>query len=83
MQYFAWLLGTPGEGERIIYAEGLADESAALDLLATHRVDTGIGHDFFDDSMRRKAQTCLPKAHATLYNSWAIHHGNTLSNLEC
>jgi len=54
VQYFAWLLRTSGENERIIYAEGLADEPRALDLLATHRVDTGIGRDFFDDSMRMK-----------------------------
>jgi hypothetical protein len=54
VQYFAWLLRTSGENERIIYAEGLADEPRALDLLATHRVDTGIGRDFFDDSKRMK-----------------------------
>ena len=54
VQYFAWLLGTPGENERIIYAEGLADEPRALDLLATHRVDTGIGRDFFDNPIRMK-----------------------------
>jgi hypothetical protein len=54
VQYFAWLLGASGESERIIYAEGLGEEPRALDLLATHRVDTGIGRDFFDDSKRMK-----------------------------
>jgi hypothetical protein len=52
VQYFARLLGEPGEGQRIIYAEALFDEARALDLLATHRVDTGIGEAFFQDAGR-------------------------------
>jgi hypothetical protein len=52
VQYFARLLNQPGEGNRIIYAEGLAEEPRALDLLATHRVDTQVGIDFFDDPLR-------------------------------
>jgi hypothetical protein len=52
VQYFARLLGESGEGRRIIYAESLFDEADALDLLATHLVDTQVGVDFFDDPKR-------------------------------
>jgi hypothetical protein len=52
VQYFARLLGEPGEGRRIIYAESIHDESKALDLMATRAVDTGIGVDFFNDPLR-------------------------------
>jgi hypothetical protein len=52
VQYFARLLGEPGEGSRIIYGEGLGEEPRALDLLATHRVDTQVGIDFFNDPLR-------------------------------
>jgi hypothetical protein len=52
VQYFARLLGLPGEDERLIYAESINDEPRALDLLATHRVDTGIAVDFFNDPNR-------------------------------
>jgi hypothetical protein len=52
VQYFARLLGEPGEGRRIIYAEALFEESQALDLLATRTVDTQIGIDFFNDPLR-------------------------------
>jgi hypothetical protein len=52
VQYFARLLGEPGEGPRIIFAESVRDEAKALDLMATHAVDTGIGADFFNDPAR-------------------------------
>jgi hypothetical protein len=52
VQYFARLLGEPGEGRRILYAEGLGDEQRALDLLGTHLIDTRIGSAFFDDPKR-------------------------------
>ena len=52
VQYFARLFGQSGEGKRLIYAEGLAEEPRALDLLATYRVDTQIGIDFFNDPLR-------------------------------
>ena len=52
VQYFSRLLGQHGEGERIIYAEGLGDEPRALDLLATQRVDAQVGVDFFNDPSR-------------------------------
>jgi hypothetical protein len=52
VQYFARLLGEPGEGARIIYAEALYEEPRALDLLGTHLIDTDIGAAFFDDKLR-------------------------------
>jgi hypothetical protein len=51
-QYFTRLLGEPGEGERIIFAESLWQPRDALDLLATHRVDLGAGAAFFGEPMR-------------------------------
>jgi hypothetical protein len=52
VQYFARLLGEPGEGRRVVYAEALFDEAKALDLLGTRLVDTGVGTAFFDDPQR-------------------------------
>jgi hypothetical protein len=52
VQYFARLLGEPGEGPRITFAESIRDEPRALDLMATRAVDTGIGVDFFNDPTR-------------------------------
>lgn len=52
VQYFSRLLGEPGEGPRIIFAESVRDEEKALDLMATHAVDTAIGEDFFNDPTR-------------------------------
>jgi hypothetical protein len=52
VQYFARLLGEPGEGSRITFAESIHDESLALDLMATRALDTGIGVDFFNDPLR-------------------------------
>lgn len=52
VQYFARLLGEPGEGPRIVYAESIRDEEHALDLLATSTADTVIGVDFFNDPSR-------------------------------
>src|SRR4029077_18802079 len=48
-QYFARLLGEKGEGERILYAEELFDESRAVYLLGSYQLDTVIGDDFFGD----------------------------------
>src|SRR5262249_25012604 len=39
IQYFAKLLGVPGECERLVYAEGLFDEPKALALLGTRVID--------------------------------------------
>jgi hypothetical protein len=52
VQYFAWLLGEPGEGKRIMYAEGIFDETKALNLLGTHQVDTDIAASFFAEERR-------------------------------
>jgi hypothetical protein len=52
VQYFARLLGEPGEGRRITFAESIRDEAKALDLMATRIQDTGIGVDFFNDPLR-------------------------------
>lgn len=52
VQYFARLLGEPGEGKRITYAESIRDEAQALDLMGTRAVNSGIGVDFFNDPLR-------------------------------
>ena len=52
VQYFAWLLGEPGEGKRIVYSEGIFDEAKALNLLGTHRLDADVGATFFNDDRR-------------------------------
>jgi hypothetical protein len=52
MQYFQRLLHQSGEGDRVIFAEGLWDESKALDLLATHLTDTAASRAFFGDPAR-------------------------------
>lgn len=66
VQYFAWLLKVPGEGERIIYAEGIPDEEGALKLLGTHLVDTQVGIDFFDDATRMRRDLLGDAARETL-----------------
>ena len=65
VQYFARLLGQPGEGKRLIYAEGLGDEPRSLDLLATHLVDTQVAIDFFNDP-NRMARDLLSEAGAAI-----------------
>jgi len=51
-QYFSRLLGEPGEGLRIIYAEAIFDEARALSLLGTNLLDREVGVAFFDDEKR-------------------------------
>jgi hypothetical protein len=51
-QYFAHLLGVPGEGPRLVYAESLFEEAKALRLLNTTAVDEKLAQTFFDDSSR-------------------------------
>ena len=51
-QYFAKLLGEPGESDRIVYAESLFDEQKAVERLGTHLFDMQIGEDFFSDRWR-------------------------------
>lgn len=52
LQFFCRLLGEPGEGGRIIYAESLWQVPDALSLLATHAVDRGASAAFFGDPGR-------------------------------
>jgi hypothetical protein len=52
LQYFSRLLAEPREGGRIVYAEGLWQPRDALDLLATHQLDSAAGAAFFGDPMR-------------------------------
>lgn len=66
VQYFAWLFNTQGEGERIIYAEGIPDEEGAIKLLGTHLIDTQVGIDFFDDPIRMKRDLLGDAAKETL-----------------
>lgn len=40
------------KGRRLVYAENIALEKDALDLLATHIIDEDIGSAFFNDKMR-------------------------------
>lgn len=51
-QYFARLLGVPGEGPRLVYAEGLYEEAKAMKLLNTTAVDGKAAEWFFDDPTR-------------------------------
>lgn len=52
IQFFAAALGLDGEGPRLVYAEHLFGEEAALGLVGTHRLDREIGRVFFDDPSR-------------------------------
>lgn len=51
-QYFVRRLGEPGEGRRVVYAEGIFDEARALDVLGTHLIDGRAGAVFFGDDLR-------------------------------
>jgi hypothetical protein len=52
VQYFAKLMGLPGESRRLVYAEELSGEQQALNLLATHRIDSELSEAFFGDPER-------------------------------
>jgi hypothetical protein len=52
VQYFAKLMGLPGESRRLVYAEVLSGEQQALNLLATHRLDSELAVAFFGDPER-------------------------------
>ncbi len=52
VQFFAKVLGQPGEGKRILYPESITDESKALRSLATYEIDGGAAAAFFDDPTR-------------------------------
>jgi hypothetical protein len=65
-QYFSRLLRQPREGDRIIYAEGRWELAEALDLLATHGVDQGLGAAFFGDPARMHRDVLADAAKAWL-----------------
>ncbi|MBL8792757.1 MAG: hypothetical protein JNM56_02505 [Planctomycetia bacterium] len=52
VQYFARLLGEPGEGFRIVYTESVYDEERSLRSLATSELDRGVAIAFFDEPTR-------------------------------
>jgi hypothetical protein len=52
VQYFAKLMGLAGESRRLVYAEVLGGEQQALNLLATHRLDSELAVAFFGDPER-------------------------------
>jgi hypothetical protein len=66
VQYFARLLGEPGEGERIVYAEMLFDETKALALLGTKLLDARVGQDVWEDPSRLHQDLLGPEARAYL-----------------
>ena len=69
VQYFQRLLDEPGEGHRIICAEGLWEEPRALDLLATHLIDGNAGAAFFGDFMRMHRDLLADAAKAYIQNT--------------
>jgi len=54
-QYFAKLLGEPGESRRLVYAEELGGEAQGLNLLATHQLDGELSEAFFGDPHRMES----------------------------
>lgn len=52
VQYFARLLGEPGESFRIVYTESVYDEEKSLRVLATSELDKGVAIAFFDEPTR-------------------------------
>lgn len=54
VQYFAKLLGVPGECERLVYHESVYDEAKSMTLLGAHQLDTDAGTAFFNDPTRLK-----------------------------
>lgn len=49
VQYFCRLLGEPGEGLRVVYAESLYDEPKAVALLGTKLLDVNVGTDIWGE----------------------------------
>ena len=66
VQYFARLLGERGEGQRIIYTEGIFEVPRALQSLGTRLLDTRIGADFFGDEQRMHRDLLADAAEAYL-----------------
>lgn len=51
-QYFLALFKESSEGGRVVFMEGLDDEQKALELLATHQLDSAIAVSYFSDKDR-------------------------------
>lgn len=62
VQLVAAMLGVSGEGERIVYAEAIYEESRALSLLGTHIIDGAAGEAFFGDRARLSQDLLAPAA---------------------
>ena len=62
VQYFARLLGEPGESNRIIYAESIYEETRAFNLLGTHLLDSAAAQVFFGDPHRLDSDLLGPAA---------------------
>jgi hypothetical protein len=69
VQYFQRLLDDPIEGHRIVCAEGLWEESRALELLATHLIDGAAGVAFFGEYMRMHRDLLADAARAYIRNT--------------
>jgi hypothetical protein len=66
VQYFARLFGGNGEGRRVVYAEGLADEEQALGLLGTLRLDGRLSVAVFNDPDRMYRDLLADAARAAI-----------------
>lgn len=62
VQLAAAMLGVSGEGEWIVYAEAIYEESRALSLLGTHIIDGAAGEAFFGDRARLSQDLLAPAA---------------------
>jgi hypothetical protein len=66
VQYFARLFGGSGEGRRVVYAEGLFAEDAAVGLLGTLRLDGKLSVAVFDDPARMYRDILADSARAAI-----------------
>ena len=67
MQYFQKRLREPPDSERrVTFAEGVADEQAALALVGTRRLDHAMARAFFGDEQRLQRDILGDSAHARL-----------------
>lgn len=65
-QYFMRLLGETGEGRRVVYAEGVEGEAAALDILGTHLLEYSRGAAFFGPERKAHRDVLADAARAYL-----------------
>lgn len=71
VQYFTKLMGLPGESRRLVYAEELAGQQQALNLLATHQLDSELSRAFFDNPERMEIDL-LGNAAATYLDTFEV-----------